>query len=181
MHRCFCKVSHTHENLPKHKEEDMLILIEQSILMTNDKLIHNNNIKNLLLFSQHCFLNHFTPQYPQLSRLSTQPRYIHISTSAFSVTCSSSTTKTPFKLAILYNKSIADAHTSFLLDEAILYVTWYEERSIRIRSLHYSIFVAAETVMMELMFLSNVYIYIYIYIHVEIVFRIKGSVNHRLH
>ena len=29
--------------------------------------------------------------------------------------------KTPFKLAILYNKSIADAHPSFLLEEAILY------------------------------------------------------------
>ena len=28
--------------------------------------------------------------------------------------------KTPFKLAILYNKSIADAHPSFLLKEAIL-------------------------------------------------------------
>ena len=28
--------------------------------------------------------------------------------------------KTPFKLAILYNKSIADAHPSFLLEEAIL-------------------------------------------------------------
>ena len=28
--------------------------------------------------------------------------------------------KTPFKVAILYNKSIADAHPSFLLEEAIL-------------------------------------------------------------
>ena len=28
--------------------------------------------------------------------------------------------KTPFKLAILYNKSIAGAHPSFLLEEAIL-------------------------------------------------------------
>ena len=30
--------------------------------------------------------------------------------------------KTPFKLAILYNKSIADAHPSFLLKEAILFL-----------------------------------------------------------
>ena len=29
--------------------------------------------------------------------------------------------KTPFKLAILYNKSIADAHPSFLFEEAILF------------------------------------------------------------
>ena len=29
--------------------------------------------------------------------------------------------KTPFKLAILYNNSIADAHPSFLLEEAILF------------------------------------------------------------
>ena len=29
--------------------------------------------------------------------------------------------KTPFKLAVLYNKSIADAHPSFLLKEAILF------------------------------------------------------------
>ena len=29
--------------------------------------------------------------------------------------------KTPFKLALAYNKSIADAHPSFLLDEAILF------------------------------------------------------------
>ena len=31
--------------------------------------------------------------------------------------------KTPFKLAILYNNSIADAHPSFLLEEAILFHT----------------------------------------------------------
>ena len=30
--------------------------------------------------------------------------------------------KTPFKVVILYNKSIADAHPSFLLEEAILYL-----------------------------------------------------------
>ena len=30
--------------------------------------------------------------------------------------------KTPFKLVILYKKSIADAHPSFLLEEAILYI-----------------------------------------------------------
>ena len=47
--------------------------------------------------------------------------YIHISTSASSVTCSSST-KTQFKLAILYNKNIADANPSFLLEEAIFYL-----------------------------------------------------------
>ena len=29
--------------------------------------------------------------------------------------------KTPFKVAILYDKSIADAHPSFLLEEAILF------------------------------------------------------------
>ena len=28
------------------------------------------------LFSRHCFLSHFTPQYPQLTRLSTQPLFI---------------------------------------------------------------------------------------------------------
>ena len=32
--------------------------------------------------------------------------------------------KTPFKLAILYNNNIADAHPSFLLEEAILYQLW---------------------------------------------------------
>ena len=31
--------------------------------------------------------------------------------------------KTPFKLAIRYHKSIADAHPSFLLEEAILFET----------------------------------------------------------
>ena len=46
---------------------------------------------------------------------------IHISTSASSIACSSSTTKTPFKLAVLYNNNIADAHPSFLFEEAILY------------------------------------------------------------
>ena len=50
-------------------------------------------LTNLSLFSQYCFLSHFTPKYPQLTCLSTQP-YIHISTSAFSVTGSSSTTTT---------------------------------------------------------------------------------------
>ena len=30
--------------------------------------------------------------------------------------------KTPFKLAILHNKSIADAHPSFFLEEAILFI-----------------------------------------------------------
>ena len=50
---------------------------------------------NLSLFSQHCFLSHFTPQYPQLTMPfhSTTTLYIHISTSASSVTCSTSTTK----------------------------------------------------------------------------------------
>ena len=49
--------------------------------------------------------------------------YFYISTSASSVTCSSSTTKTsPFNLAILHNKNIANAYPSFLLEEAIL---WY--------------------------------------------------------
>ena len=49
--------------------------------------------------------------------------YFHIDTSASSVTCSSSTTKTsPFNLAILHDKNIANAYSSFLLEEAIL---WY--------------------------------------------------------
>ena len=34
-------------------------------------------VNKLLLFSQHCFLSHFTPQYPQLTCLSTQPLYSH--------------------------------------------------------------------------------------------------------
>ena len=32
---------------------------------------------NFLLFSQYCFLSHFTRQYPQLRCLSTQPLYSH--------------------------------------------------------------------------------------------------------
>ena len=34
-------------------------------------------VNKLLLFSQHCFLSHSTPQYPQLTCLSTQPLYSH--------------------------------------------------------------------------------------------------------
>ena len=77
---------------------------------------------NLLLFSQHCFLSHFTPQYPQL----TMPFH---STTIFTLThllplplAHLPQPQIPFKLVILYNKSIVDAHPSFLLEEAILLV-----------------------------------------------------------
>ena len=59
--------------------------------------------------------------------------YIHISTSVSSLTCSSSTTKTPFKLAFLCNKTIADAHPSFIFGEAILLTCMWDSRvSIRV-------------------------------------------------
>ena len=57
-----------------------------------------------LLFS-HCFLNHFTPQYPQLACLSTQPLY-SLSISTSSVTCSSSTTSKHY-LKMLSSKTNA--------------------------------------------------------------------------
>ena len=41
--------------------------------------------------------------------------------------------KTPFKLAILYNKSIADAHPSFLLKEAILFLIMTSDHRRRIQ------------------------------------------------
>ena len=44
---------------------------------------------------------------------------------------------TPFKLAILYNNSIADAHPSFLLEEAILYELHFGKRPEPYRS-HYT-------------------------------------------
>ena len=34
-------------------------------------------VNKLLLFSHHCFLSHFTPRYPQLTCISTQPLYSH--------------------------------------------------------------------------------------------------------
>ena len=70
---------------------------------------------DLLLFSQH-FSWSFHTTVPTANDAFLPNRYIHISTSASSVTRSSSTTalKTPFKLAILYNKSIVDAYPSFL-------------------------------------------------------------------
>ena len=82
----------------------------------------HNELINFLLFSQHCFLNVVISNHSTSEHAVPLNHYIHISISASSVTCSSSTTKKPpFKLAILYNKSIADAHPSFLLEEAILW------------------------------------------------------------
>ena len=93
----------------------MLTLIEQSILMTQCNLI------NLLLFSQYCFHSHFTSQYPQLRCLSTQPLYSHQHICFLYHLLIFHNKKTSFKLAILYDNSIADAHPSFLLEEAILF------------------------------------------------------------
>ena len=73
-------------------------------------------------FSQHCFLSHFTPQYPQLACPSTHPQYSHYHICFLCHLFILHNKKTPFKLPILYNKSIADAHRSFLLEEAILYI-----------------------------------------------------------
>ena len=75
----------------------------------------------LLSFSQHCFLSHFTPQYPQLT---TPFHSTTIFTLAHLLPLSRAhlpQQKTPFKLTILYNESIADAHPSFPLEEAILW------------------------------------------------------------
>ena len=84
---------------------------------------------NLLSFSLHCFLTHFTPQYPHLMLPfhSTPRGSTTIFTLAHLLPLSLTDLpqqKTPFTLAILYNKSIADAHPSFLLKAAIL---WYLE------------------------------------------------------
>ena len=83
----------------------------------------------LFLFSQQCFLSHFTPQYPQLACLSTQPLYSHYYICFLCHLLIFHNNKKPFKLAILYDKSIADAHPSFLLEEAILFeMGWHITR-----------------------------------------------------
>ena len=71
---------------------------------------------NLLLFSQHCFLSHFTPQYPDIiiSANDAFPpnHYIRISTFASSVTCPFSTTKK-------HNSSLLSTITKTLLTHTI--------------------------------------------------------------
>ena len=82
-------------------------------------------IDKLYIIFTNCFLSYFTPQYPQLTCLSTQPLYSHYHICFLChllIFHTKKEKKTPFKLAILYNKSIADAHPSFLLEEAILLI-----------------------------------------------------------
>ena len=80
-------------------------------------------VNKFLLFSQHCFLSHFTPQYPQLTCISTQPLYSH---QHICFLCHLLIFHNKKKhhlnlLSSLYSKSIADAHPSFLFQEAILF------------------------------------------------------------
>ena len=78
----------------------------------------HNKLINFWLFSQHCFLSYFTVP---VANMLFHP--ITIFTLAYLLPLSLAhlpQRKTPFKLAILYNKSFADAHPSFLLEEAML-------------------------------------------------------------
>ena len=85
---------------------------------------------NIFFFFSHCFLNHFTPQYARLACLSTQPlySYIHISISASSVTCSSSTTKKHYLNMLSSKTNALLTHTlaSFWRKQSCRLYTWIQ-------------------------------------------------------
>ena len=80
-------------------------------------------VNEFLLFSHHCFLSHFTPPSMPFhsTTIFTLAYLLHLSLAHLPQQ------KTPFKFAILYNKSIADAHPSFLLEEAILFIIYMDD------------------------------------------------------
>ena len=84
------------------------------------RLIYNTVLINLLLFSQHYFVSHTTvPSANMTFHSNTISTLAHLLPLSLAHLLQQ---KTPFKLAIIYNKNIADAHPSFLLEEAILFV-----------------------------------------------------------
>ena len=104
--------THTHENLTKHNIKRNHANIDRT-----EHIDDSVQLIKLLLFSQYRFLIRFTPQYPQLRCLSTIFALAHLLPLSLAHLPQQ---KTPFKLATLYNNSIAGEHPSFFLEEAIL-------------------------------------------------------------